>query len=49
MSTSPIDNSQHKVVSGKKRIMVCGGAGFIGCHLCTRLVEMVFLSLESNR
>lgn len=20
--------------------MVCGGAGFIGCHLCTRLVEM---------
>lgn len=41
MSVSPVDSVQHKVISGKKRIMVCGGAGFIGCHLCTRLVEMV--------
>ena len=41
MSVPPSFGSQHKVMSGKKRIMVCGGAGFIGCHLCTRLVEMV--------
>ena len=37
----PSFGTQHKVMSGRKRIMVCGGAGFIGCHLCTRLVEMV--------
>lgn len=43
MSVKPSFGSQHKVMSGKKRIMVCGGAGFIGCHLCTRLVEMVYL------
>ena len=41
MSVKPSFGTQHKVMSGKKRIMVCGGAGFIGCHLCTRLVEMV--------
>lgn len=41
MSVKPSFGNQHKVMSGKKRIMVCGGAGFIGCHLCTRLVEMV--------
>ena len=41
MSVAPAVGTQHKVMSGRKRIMVCGGAGFIGCHLCTRLVEMV--------
>lgn len=48
MSVSPTDSVQHKVISGKKRIMVCGGAGFIGCHLCTRLVEMVFIVLGAS-
>ena len=42
MNVVPAYGNQHKVMSGKKRVMVCGGAGFIGCHLCTRLVEMVF-------
>lgn len=47
MSVKPSFGNQHKVMSGKKRIMVCGGAGFIGCHLCTRLVEMVSFCLCS--
>lgn len=41
MSVAPVIGTQHKVMSGKKRIMVCGGAGFIGCHLCRRLLSMV--------
>ena len=41
MSVSPAFGTQHKVMSGKKRIMMCGGAGFIGCHLCRRLLDMV--------
>ena len=46
MSVSPAFGTQHKVMSGKKRIMVCGGAGFIGCHLCRRLLDMVIRVLS---